>query len=105
MDKEDLAIPTPFGKVEIPLPKIPRLESPKMDERRSKALAHALGQDLSMIIALVPLVGDIAADALEDAHFSELRKNLTPTELETFIRYDKVSPSVLACLRTFMEEE
>jgi len=100
---DKLEIPTPFGLINVPFPKIPSLESPKMDERRSKALGHAVGEDLSMIIALVPLVGDIVADVLEDLHASEIKKVLSPSEFDTYMENNKVAPSAIAMLRTFSE--
>lgn len=103
-EKENIEVPTPFGLVHIPFPKLPSLEPPKIDARRSKALAHALGQDFSTIIALIPAVGDIAADVLEDLHASEMKKQLTPSEFDTFLHHDKVAPSTIAMLRTFTEE-
>lgn len=103
-EKEDVEILTPFGTIHVPFPKIPKLEPPKIDDRRSKALAHALGEDLSTIIALVPLVGDIIADVLEDLHASEIKKVLSPSELDIYMENNKVAPSVVALTRTFMEE-
>jgi hypothetical protein len=101
---DKIEVPTPFGAVNIPFPKLPSLEDPKMDERRSKALGHAVGEDLSMIIALVPLVGDIVADVLEDLHASEIKKVLSPSEFDTYMENNKVAPSAIAMLRTFMEK-
>jgi hypothetical protein len=103
-EKEDIEILTPFGVVNLPFPKLPSLESPKMDDRRSKALGHALGEDLSTIIALVPLVGDIVADVLEDLHASEIKKTLTPSEFDAYMENNKAAPSTVAMLRTFMEK-
>jgi hypothetical protein len=100
---ENFEIPTPFGLVHVPFPKLPKLDSPKMDERRSRALAHAIGEDLTTIVALVPLVGDIIADVVGDTHYAEEVKNLTPSEHARFLEHNKIAPSTIAMLRTFME--
>lgn len=100
---DELEFPTPFGLVHVPFPKLPKLSSPKMDERRSRALAHAVGEDLTTIVALVPLVGDIIADVVGDTHYAEEIKNLMPGEHAAFLEHNKVAPSSIAMLRTFME--
>ena len=104
MEKDEIEIPTPFGLVHVPFPKLPKLGSPKMDERRSRALAHAVGEDLTTIVALIPLVGDIIADVVGDTHYAEEVKNLTPGEYTVFLEHNKVAPSSIAMLRAFMEE-
>lgn len=103
-EKEAMEMPTPFGVVHIPFPKLPKLEPPNIDERKGKALAHTVAIDISSIIGWIPIVGDIVADVVEDLHFSELRKNLSKPELEEYLKQDKVAPSSIALVRTFMEE-
>lgn len=102
--KDEFDLLTPFGPVHIPFPKLPKLEPPKMDERKGKALAHTLAIDISGIIGWIPVLGDIAADVIEDLHFGELRKNLSKPELEEFLKQDKVAPSSIALIRTYMEQ-
>jgi hypothetical protein len=101
---EEIPIPTPFGQVELPKPKLPKLKPPEMDERRGKAMAHSVAIDISSIIGWIPIIGDIVADVVEDLHGAELRKLLTPAEMEKYVKEDKVAPSTIAMLRTFMEE-
>jgi len=36
---------------------------------------------------------------IEDLHFAELRKNLSPSEYDEFIKQDKVAPAVIAMMR------
>lgn len=103
MAENDVEIPTPFGLVHVPFPRLPSLEGPKIDERRSRALAHAVGEDLTTIVALVPLVGDIIADIVGDTHYAEEIKNLTPGEYAIFLEHNKVAPSTIAMLRAFSE--
>jgi len=96
----EIRVPTPFGMVEIPLePPVPL--KPQIDERRMKAVMHTVGKDLSGVFNVIPLVGDIIADILEDLHAAEVRKILTPEEYKYYVRYDKVAPSLIAILRTF----
>lgn len=91
-----MTIPTPFGKVQFPVPEIPSFEV-KIDARRSKALAHAIGGDIG---SFIPILGDV----IEDIHGAELRRNLTSTEYEQYIVEDKVAPSTIALIRVFMEK-
>jgi len=104
MPEKEIELPTPFGLVHLPKIKIPKLKPPEMDERRGKAMAQAIAIDLSSIVAIVPVIGDIISDVVEDTHFSELRKILTKPELEEYLKQDRVAPSTVAIMRTFMEE-
>jgi len=91
-------IPTPFGKVALPELEIPLPhERPLLDERRREALNHAIGSDIG---SLIPWVGDV----LEDLHGKELRKLLTPEELELYTEEDKTAPSTIALLKTFIKK-
>ena len=106
-EKRELEIPTPFGPVTIPklreaLPAFPP-EVPKMDERRSKAMSHAVAIDLSSVIGWIPIVGDVVADVAEDLHGAELRKLLTEEEMDRYVVEDKVAPSTVALARVFMK--
>jgi len=105
MSEKEIEVLSPFGPVHIPKPTIPKLEPLVMDERRGKAMAHAVAIDLASIVAIVPVIGDIISDIVEDTHFSELRKILTKPELEEYLKQDRVAPSTVAIIRTFMEEE
>jgi len=104
MSEKEIEMPTPFGLVHIPHPKLPKLGSPEIDERRGKAMAHTVAIDISGIIGWIPIVGDVVADVIEDLHGAELRKLLTPTEMNKYVKEDKVAPSTIAMIRTFMEE-
>jgi len=100
---EEIEVPTPFGTVHLTRPTLPPLEPPEVDERRTKAMMHALASDIGTIIGWVPVIGDIISDVVEDLHSSELRKILTPAEMNEYVRQDKVAPSTVALLRTFMK--
>jgi hypothetical protein len=94
--------PTPFGSVNLPTLETPPLSLPrKPDARLSQAIRHGLGEDLAQIIALIPLVGDIVADAIEDLHHSEIKDILTPEEYKRFSEYNKWMPTSIAMIRTF----
>ena len=98
----EIEVPTPFGTVHLTPPTLPSLAPPAIDERRTKAMLHAVASDLGTIIGWVPVVGDIVSDVVEDLHSVELRRILTPTEMNEYMRQDKVAPSTIALLRTFM---
>ena len=74
-----------------------------MDERKTKAMMHALASDLGTIIGWVPVIGDIVSDVVEDLHSAELRRILTPAEMSEYVRHDKVAPSTVALIRTFIK--
>ena len=103
MKRQEIPIPTPFGIVRVPIPAPPVLAPPEIDERRGTALMHAIAVDLSGFVGLIPVVGDILADVVEDLHGAELRRILTPEEYDRYLIEDKVAPSGLAIVRTFMK--
>lgn len=88
----------PILNVELPsieLPDIPP-RIPKLDERQVEALRYALMDDLA---DLLPVIGDIAADVA----YAELKRRLTPSEYEKFVKENKWLPSTLAVLKVFAE--
>lgn len=94
-------IPTPFGEIKLPDLETPPLELPQIpDDRARKAIGHGLGEDAAQIIGLVPWVGDILEDILEDMHHAEIKKILTPEEYNRFLEYDKSFPTTVALART-----
>jgi len=104
--EEKVAIPTPFGAVSLPLPERPTMappEPPEIDDRRMAALRHVVAIDLSGIVGWIPVVGDVVADVVEDLHGSELHRILTPEEYDRYLVEDKVAPSFIAMIRTFMK--
>ena len=98
---DEFEIWTPFGKVSVHRPTLPYLEPPKLDARKMDAFKHALASDLGSIIGLIPAVGDVASDVIEDLHWAELRKLLTPAEMKEYTKLDKMSPSSIALIQTF----
>jgi len=62
-------------------------------------MLHAIAIDASVFPAMIPVAGDFIADIVEDLHFAELRKNLTPSEYDTFIKQDKVAPATISMMR------
>ncbi|MBA7703877.1 hypothetical protein ES703_112674 [subsurface metagenome] len=93
-------IPTPFGAVHLPEKKIELPKFPAFDEKSRDAMKHAIAIDLSMIPGLLPFVGDVIADVVEDLHAAELRKILTLEQYDRFLIEDKVAPAVIAMART-----
>jgi len=93
-------IPTPFGAVHLPEKKIELPKLPTIDEKNREAMKHAIAIDLSLIPAMIPWVGDVVADVVEDLHFAELRKTLTPKQYDEFIKQDKIAPATIAMART-----
>lgn len=92
-------IPTPFGKVSLPEHKIGLPKLPSFDEKSRNAMKHAVAMDASMVPGLIPFVGDIISETVSDLHTAELRKILTPSEYDRFVKYDKVNPNVIALMR------
>jgi len=99
-------VPTPFGRVKLPDLETPPLELPKMpDEHARKAIGHGLGEDAAQLIGLIPWIGDIVEDALEDMHHIEIKKILTADEYSRFAEYNKALPTSLALARTLCFEK
>lgn len=92
-------VPTPFGTVHLPEKKLEPPKLPSFDEKSRIAMKHAVGIDLSLIPAMIPWVGDVVADVIEDLHFAELRKALTPKQYDEFIQQDKIAPATIAMAR------
>lgn len=92
-------IPTPFGSVHLPEYKVGLPKLPSFDETSRNAMKHAIAIDGSMVPGLIPFIGDVVADVVEDLHFAELRKILTPDQYDEFIKQDKISPAIVAMMR------
>ncbi|GAH58147.1 unnamed protein product [marine sediment metagenome] len=92
-------IPTPFGSVHLPEYKVSLPKPPPFDEKSRSAMLHAIAMDASMVPGLIPFVGDIISETVSDLHTAELRKILTPSEYDRFVKYDKVNPNVIALMR------
>ena len=95
----ETTIPTPFGKVHLPEHKVGLPKIPEFDEKTRSAMGHAIAIDGSMVPGMVPWVGDVLADVVEDLHFAELRKILTTEQYNEFIKQDKVAPATIAMMR------
>ena len=96
--------PTPFGKVHLPEIDTPVMCLPEVDSRRRSAVKHAVATDLTGIFALVPYVGSALGGQLSDLHYAEMRKILTPQELNRYIEADKRIPANgLALLYSFVK--
>jgi hypothetical protein len=99
-------IPTPFGEIKLPDLETPPLKLPSApDERARKAIGHGLGEDAAQIVGLVPWIGDILEDVLEDMHHAEIKKILTSDEYDRFAEYNKSFPTAVALIRTFCFKE
>lgn len=95
--------PTPLGTIEIPTLEPPDLRLPKLDDRKKEALKAAVAQDLAAIVGVIPVVGDIFADVMEDIYFQKVHGLLRGDEFESFKRFDATSPAALAMIRTFLK--
>lgn len=95
-------IPTPFGgSIKLPDLETPPISLPKMpDEHAAKAIGHGVGEDAAALIGLIPWVGEIVEDALQDLHHAEIKKILTTEEYSKFAEYNKALPTSLALART-----
>ena len=96
----ETTVPTPFGSVHLPEYKIGLPRLPSLDEKTRSAMKHAIAIDISMIPGLIPYVGDVIADVVEDLHAAELRKILTSKEYDEFLKQDKIAPATIAMART-----
>lgn len=92
-------IPTPFGAVHLPEHKLGLPKLPSIDEKSRSAMLHAVAIDGAMVPAMIPWGGDVISDIVEDLHFAELRKILTPKQYDEFIKQDKIAPAVIAMMR------
>ncbi|MBA7617005.1 hypothetical protein ES703_24309 [subsurface metagenome] len=92
-------IPTPFGNVHLPEHKIGPPRLPPFDEKSRAAMKHALAIDLSMLPGMIPIIGDVVADVVEDLHSAELRKVLTSQQYGEFLKQDKIAPATIAMAR------
>ena len=81
---------------EVELPEFPP-KIPKLDERQTEILRHALADDIS---GLVPIAGDL----ISDTSYSRLKELMTPDEYERFVELNKGLPSLLAAARVFSEK-
>jgi len=100
-------VPTPFGgSIKLPDLETPPLKLPAVpDERGRKAIGHGVGEDAAAIIGLIPWVGEIVEDALQDMHHVEIKNILTAEEYRKFANYNKSLPSALALARTLCFKE
>ncbi|MBU1067177.1 hypothetical protein KKE60_05290 [Patescibacteria group bacterium] len=92
-------IPTPFGSVSLPEYKLGLPKLPSLDSKTRGAMKHAIAIDASMLPGMIPAVGDIVADVVEDLHAAELRKILTLEQYDEFLKQDKVAPAIIAMMR------
>lgn len=101
----ETTVPTPFGSVHLPEHKVKLLKPPPFNKKSRNAMLHAIAIDGSMVPGMIPVVGDIVADVVEDLHAAELRKILSPSEYDEFLRQDKVAPATIAMVRTLTKGE
>lgn len=95
---ESVEFPTPFGPIITPHLTLPELSPPALDERQHRAVKAAVAMDLAALVAIVPIVGDIIGNAVQDTYRPQLQKLLSRTETEGFNERNKVSPSTTVAL-------
>lgn len=99
-------IPTPFGTVHVPDIDTPPLRLPSAPTREGlAAIKHGIGSDLALVVGLVPIVGDVVADILEDLHEAEIHRILSKEHYERYKEYNKTLPSSIALARIYMFKE
>jgi hypothetical protein len=95
---ESVELPTPFGPNITPHLTLPELSPPSLDGRQRRAVKAAVAMDLAALVAIVPVVGDIIGNAIQDTYRLQLLKLLDPSELPGFNERNKVSPSTTVAL-------
>lgn len=91
---------TPFGDVHLPEHKVGLPKIPSFDEKSRNAMKHAIAIDGAMVPGLIPWIGNLVADLVEDLHAAELRKILTLEQYDEFLKQDKIAPATIAMMRT-----
>ena len=87
-------IPTPFGMIELPAFEIPKRGAPQLDGRRKRAFKHAVACDLANLVgSVVPYVGGLVGEQISDLHGVQIRKLLTPEEMDKYVEADKRIPT------------
>lgn len=99
---QEVEIPTPFGRVKTPEVRIPELKPVELDDRKREAIKATAGIDAVQIVGVIPIVGDIIADIVEDIYAEKLNELLSDEERHAYTRNDKIGPSTIALARTFM---
>ena len=95
---ESVEFPTPFGPIITPHLTLPELSPPALDERQRQAVKAAVAMDLAALVAIIPVVGDLIGNAVQDTYRPQLQKLLTPSEIPGFIERNKISPSTTVAL-------
>lgn len=96
---------TPFGRINLPELSVPKLLPEVMNSRRKEALKTAIAIDLSSVVGMIPVVGDVASDVIEDTYGAKLRQTLTEEEMALYSKYDKLGPSTLGLIRAFAKSK
>ena len=94
-------LPTPFGRIRTPEISLPNITPAQLGPERREALKAAVGIDLAQVVSIIPVVGHIAADIVEDTYGERIREHMTPEEYRLFLKHDKLGPSTVAALRAF----
>lgn len=101
---KEQSLQTPLGRITTPEIGLPDLQGLTITPRRRDALKATIAIDLSTAIGLIPIIGDVAADIVEDIYGERLKELLTDREFTRYQRFDKLGPSTTALLRAFMTE-
>ena len=103
---ESVELGTPFGPILTPHLTLPELTPPVLDARQRQAVKAAVAMDLAALVAIVPIVGDIIGNAVQDTYRPQLQRLLSPAETPGFIERNKVSPSTtVAVLQTIVKAD
>ena len=91
-------VSTPFGPINTPSITLPELSPPALDDRQRQAVKAAVAMDLAALVAIIPVVGDIIGNAIQDTYRPELQKLLHSSEAPGFNERNKISPSTTVAL-------
>ncbi len=70
--------------------------------RRAELVNISIARDVGgWLLGQVPLVGELLSDAFEDNLWVDMRRRLTPREIETFTEVTRWLPDTIALLTTF----
>lgn len=95
---ESIEFPSPFGPIITPHLTLPELSPPALDNRQRQAVKAAVAMDLAALVAIIPVVGDIIGNAIQDTYRPQLQRLLNPSEVPGFIERNKISPSTTVAL-------
>jgi len=65
-----------------------------------RALYYAAMRDSTDFLEMIPGIGDLIADPIEDMAIREIQRTLSPEELEEYLETSKILPEILSMAKT-----